>query len=400
MNKTIVVGVTGSIAAFKSLELVRELKKEGLNVEVVMTKSAARIIPAEKFQKASGKKVYLELFEKDFNYQNVLKKREVEHIELAKKADVVVIAPATANIIAKIANGIADDCLTTTILATTAPVIICPAMNTNMWNNPLTCENISKLKKLGFLIIEPTSGMLACGDVGKGKLMEISQIKKEVLTELRYTQNLKGKRIIVTSGATSEKIDAVRYITNRSSGKMGIAIAEECKRQGADILLLRSKNSKQPRYLIKEQLFSSTNDLLNLVRTNVKNYDYFYHAAAVSDFSVKNPKIGKLSSTSRQKIELEPQIKIIDEIKKFNPKIHLIGFKTIFDYPRKDQEEAGRKKLQESKADAIIVNDISKNGQGFESDFNEVLIVSPKNTLRLPLATKTDLARKIVALLN
>ena len=400
MNKTIVVGVTGSIAAFKSLELVRELKKEGLNVEVVMTKSAARIIPAEKFQKASGKKVYLELFEKDFNYQNVLKKREVEHIELAKKADVVVIAPATANIIAKIANGIADDCLTTTILATTAPVIICPAMNTNMWNNPLTCENISKLKKLGFLIIEPTSGMLACGDVGKGKLMEISQIKKEVLTELRYTQNLKGKRIIVTSGATSEKIDAVRYITNRSSGKMGIAIAEECKRQGADILLLRSKNSKQPRYLIKEQLFSSTNDLLNLVRTNVKNYDYFYHAAAVSDFSVKNPKIGKLSSTSRQKIELEPQIKIIDEIKKFNPKIHLIGFKTIFDYPRKDQEEAGRQKLLQSKADAIIVNDISKNGQGFESDFNEVLIVSPKNALRLPLATKTDLARKIVALLN
>src|SRR3989344_1012301 len=400
MNKTIVVGVTGSIAAFKSLELVRELKKEGLNVEVVMTKSAARIIPAEKFQKASGKKVYLELFEKDFNYQNVLKKREVEHIELAKKADVVVIAPATANIIAKIANGIADDCLTTTILATTAPVIICPAMNTNMWNNPLTCENISKLKKLGFLIIEPTSGMLACGDVGKGKLMEISQIKKEALTELRYTQNLKGKRIIVTSGATSEKIDAVRYITNRSSGKMGIAIAEECKRQGADILLLRSKNSKQPRYLIKEQLFSSTNDLLNLVRTNVKNYDYFYHAAAVSDFSVKNPKIGKLSSTSRQKIELEPQIKIIDEIKKFNPKIHLIGFKTIFDYPRKDQEEAGRKKLQESKADAIIVNDISKNGQGFESDFNEILIIRPKNALRLPLATKTDLARKIVALLN
>ncbi|MDZ4209911.1 MAG: bifunctional phosphopantothenoylcysteine decarboxylase/phosphopantothenate--cysteine ligase CoaBC, partial [Candidatus Curtissbacteria bacterium] len=353
-----------------------------------------------KFEKASGNKVAVELFEKDFDYQITLKEKKVAHVTLADKADVMVIAPATANIIAKLASGIADDFLTTTALATTAPIIICPAMNTNMWNNPATMQNIAKLKSLGYLIIEPTSGMLACGYEGRGKLMKVEEIKCEIIKTISYTNALIGQRVLVTSGATIEKIDDVRYITNRSSGKMGTAIAEECYKQGADVLLIRAKNSQTPRYLIKEELFATTQELFELIKKNIKNYDYIYHAAAVGDFFVKNPKGGKISSKSGLTLQLHKQIKIINQIKKLNPKIHLIAFKAEFSQSEKKLKEAAIKKLHESKADAIIANDISKKNSGFESDMNEVFIVRSKNIKHLPRATKTDLAKKIVTFLN
>lgn len=400
MQKTVLLGVTGSIAAFKILDLIEKLKAVKLEVFVIMTKSAAKMVPSSDFEKASGNPVAVELFGKNFDYQKTLKERRVAHIELADKADVVVIAPATANIIAKLACGIADDFLTTTALSTTAPIIICPAMNTNMWNNPATMQNIAKLKSLGYLIIEPTSGILACGYEGRGKLVEVKAIKKAVIKTISYTNALIGQKILVTSGATIEKIDDVRYITNRSSGKMGTAIAEECYKQGADVLLLRSKNSQTPRYFIKEELFTSTQELFELIKKNIKNYDYIYHAAAVGDFFVKNPKKGKISSKTGVTLQLQPQIKIIDLIKKLNPKIHLIAFKAEFSQSEKKLKEAALEKLHESKADAIIVNDISRKNSGFESDMNEVFIVRSKNIKHLPRAPKVDLAKKIVTFLN
>ena len=400
MQKTILLGVTSSIAAYKILDLIKELKKEKLKVFAIMTKSAAKMVPISDFEKASGNPVETELFKKDFDYKKVLIERKVAHIELADKAGVMVIAPATANTIAKLANGIADDFLTTTALATTAPIIICPAMNTNMWNNPITKQNVSKLRKLGYLIIEPTTGMLACGYEGQGKLIEIDDIKKEIIGTLNYSDSLKGQKIIVTSGATQENIDDVRYITNRSSGKMGTAIAEECWRRGANVLLLRSKNSTQPRYILEEQVFTTTQELFDLIKKTIKKYDYIYHTAAVSDFYVKKPHKGKLSSQKSISLKLYPQIKIINEIKKLNPKIHLIGFKAVYGSPEKEFKRLAGNMLKESEAEAIIVNDVSKTNSGFDSDMNEVFVVRQKSLKHFPLAQKADIARHIVTLLN
>jgi phosphopantothenoylcysteine decarboxylase/phosphopantothenate--cysteine ligase len=394
--KTVVLGVAGGIAAYKCLDLIKELRKESVDVLVIMTANAAKMIPPVTFEKASGHKVSIELFEKGFDYKEVLKFRKVEHIELADKADVMVIAPATANVIAKLAHGLADDFLTTTTLAVTAPIIICPSMNVNMWNNPVTQDNIAKLKKREFEIVDPDSGMLACGYEGVGKLADIQAIKNEILNKLTYVNSLKGKKIIVTAGGTMEKIDDVRYITNKASGKMGVAIAEECKLRGADVLLLRAKNSVKPRYLMKEELFTSAEDLLRLVKKYAKSYAVFYHTAAVSDFTVENNFKGKLSSKQTLTIALKPQIKILDQIKKLNPKICLIAFKAEYTSDGKKLVQMALQRLQESRADAIVANDVS-NGRGFEVDQNEVHIVLPDgSTKHLPLASKKEIAKKIV----
>lgn len=394
--KTVVIGVTSGIAAYKCLTLIKELRSEDIDVFVIMTVSASKMISASQFEKASGHKVSIELFEKDFNYKDVLKFRKVEHIQLADKADVMVIAPATANIIAKLAYGIADDFLTTTALAVTSPVILCPSMNVNMWNNPVVSENIDKLKKRGFEIIDPDSGMLACGYEGVGRLADIKAIKNEILKKLSYVNSLKGKKIIVTAGGTTEKIDEVRYITNKASGKMGAAIAEECKLRGAEVLLLRAKSSVKPRYLIREELFASSEDLLGLVKKYAKDYDVIYHTAAVSDFSVENVFKGKLSSKNALTLKLKPQVKIIDQIKKINPKIRLIAFKAEYISDKNKLVQAAQDKLKESSADAVVANDVSEN-KGFEVDQNEVYIVLPKGPVKhLPLKSKREIANQIV----
>jgi phosphopantothenoylcysteine decarboxylase / phosphopantothenate---cysteine ligase len=397
LMKTVVVGVSSGIAAYKARDLIKELRSDGVEVFVIMTESATEMIPSVHFEEASGHPVLIKLFEEDFDYKEVLKFRKVEHIQLADKADVMVIVPATANIIAKLAHGIADDFLTTAALALTAPIIVCPSMNVNMWNNPVTQENIGKLKKRGFQIIDPDSGMLACGYEGVGRLADIQAIKAEVLNKLSYVDLLKGKKIIVTAGGTTEKIDDVRYITNRASGKMGVAIAEECKLRGADVLLLRAKTAVKPRFLMQEEVFVSTAELFNLVKKYAKDYHYFYHTAAVSDFTVANDFKGKLSSKQAISLDLKPQVKILDKIKKLNPKIYLIGFKAE---PLSDEKElikVALDKLRESGADAIVANDISKNDRGFEVDQNEVYIVLPNGLSKhLPLAPKKEIAKGIV----
>jgi phosphopantothenoylcysteine decarboxylase/phosphopantothenate--cysteine ligase len=394
--KTVLLGVTSGIAAYKCLDLIKQLRIEGVEVFVIMTKSATKMIPLVYFEEASGHKVSVDLFEEGFDYREVLKFRKVEHIQLADAADVMVIAPATANIIAKLVHGLADDFLTTTALAVTVPIIICPSMNVNMWNNPVVQENIEELRKRGFKIIDPDSGMLACGYEGLGRLADISAIKNEVLNKLNFVNSLKGKKIIVTAGGTMEKIDDVRYIANKASGKMGVAIAQECYLRGANVLLLRAKNSVKPRFIIKEELFISAQDLFKLIKKYIKDYDVIYHTAAVSDFSVENSFEGKISSKTELMLKLKPQIKIISQIKKLNSKIRLIAFKAEYTSNKKTLVKAAYEKIKETKADAVVANDVSNN-KGFDVDQNEVYIVSPDGSSKhLPLSSKKEIARGIV----
>jgi len=401
MKKNILIGVTSGIAAYKVLDLIKLLRNEGNEVFVIMTKGATEMISPKLFEKASGNKAYINLFEKNFNYKEVLKNRKVEHIELADKCDVMVIAPATANIIAKLAHGIADDFLTTTALAVTAPIIICPSMNVNMWGNPLVQENLNKLKSIGYQVIEPASGMLACGYEGVGRLEDIEIINKEINKLLNKNDSLNGKKVIVTAGGTIEKIDEVRSITNKSSGKMGVAIAEECYLRGADVLLLRAKNSVHPRYLIKEKIFETADELLYLIKVNIENTDLFFQVAAVSDFKVAEPVKGKLSSDQSVDLKLIPQIKIIDQIKKMSPKTKLIAFKAEYGLSEEKLIEEALKKLKDSNADFVIANDISRADRGFESDDNEVYIISKNRKVKkIPLTSKREVARGIIDFLT
>ncbi|MBI5122474.1 bifunctional phosphopantothenoylcysteine decarboxylase/phosphopantothenate--cysteine ligase CoaBC [Candidatus Roizmanbacteria bacterium] len=397
MKKNILIGVTSGIAAYKVLDLIKLLKNEGHEVFVIMTKGATEMISPQNFEKASGNKVYVNLFEKFFDYREVLEKRKVEHIELADKADVMVIAPATANIIGKLAHGIADDFLTTTALAVTSPIIICPSMNINMWGNPIVQENLNKLKSIGYQIIEPTAGMLACGYEGVGRLENVEIINKEINKLLEKTESLKGKKVIVTTGGTIEKIDEIRFIANRSSGKMGVALAEECYLRGADVLLLRAKNSVTPRYLIKEKIFDTAEDLFSLIKENIKNTNLFFQVAAVSDYKVSQSFKGKLSGDNLVNLKLIPQIKIIDQIKKLSPKTTLIAFKAEYELEEKELIKKALEKLKKSKADFVIANNISRGDRGFESDDNEVFVISKNGKVKkISLTSKREIAKKIV----
>jgi len=401
MKKNILIGITGGVAAYKILDLIKLLKNEGHKIFVIMTESATKMISPKLFEKASGNKASINLFENNFDYKEVLEKRKVKHIELVDKTDVMVIAPATANIIAKLAHGIADDFLTTTALAVTSPIILCPSMNVNMWGNPIVQENLAKLKSVGYQVIEPTAGMLACGYEGVGRLENVEIINKKINKLLKKNNSMKGQKVIVTAGGTVEKIDEVRSITNRSSGKMGVVIAEECYLRGADVLLLRAKSSVRPRYLIKEKIFNTAEELLQLIKVNIKNTDLFFQTAAVSDFKVAKPISGKLSSDRSINLKLIPQIKIIDQIKKMSPKTILIAFKAEYGLSEKDLIKEGQKKLKESNADAVIANDISRADRGFESDNNEVYIISKKEKVKkISLTSKREVAKEIIDFLS
>jgi phosphopantothenoylcysteine decarboxylase/phosphopantothenate--cysteine ligase len=400
MKKTILIGVSSGIAAFKVLDLIKLLRGQGHEVFVIMTKSATQMISIKDFEKASGNKVQVDLFKKNFDYREVLEKRKVEHIALADRTDVMIIAPTTANLIAKLAHGIADDFLTTTALAMTAPIILCPSMNVNMWGNPLVQENLAKLRSIGFQIIKPAAGLLACGYEGVGRLENVEIINKEINKLLEKTDSLKGKKIIITAGGTIEKIDEVRFISNRSSGKMGAALAEECYLRGADVLLLRSKNSVKPRYLIKEKIFETAKELFNLIKENIKNTDMFYQTAAVSDYKVGQTFKGKLSSKKSVTLKLAPQIKIIDQLKKLSPKTILVAFKAVYSSEEEILVREGKKKLEESKADFVVVNDVSRSDRGFESNNNEVWVISAGGSVKkIPYASKREVAKNIINLL-
>jgi len=398
-QKTVVVGITSGIAAYKVLDLITLLKKDA-NVIVVMTKSAARMVSKKEFEKASGNPVYIDLFEKDFDYKKVLQSREVDHIRIADMADLIVVAPATANIIAKMAHGLADDFLTTMLLATQAPVMVFPSMNVHMWENPVVKENIVKLRSRRFIVIDPEDGDLACGYHGKGRLPESKTIYSEVSKILQKTNALQGKKIIVTAGGTIEPIDGVRFIANKASGKMGVAIADTCFLQGAEVLLVRSKTSVLSRYDIPQIVFETADELAEILKKEVKKYDVIFQAAAVSDFQVVEKQNVKLDSKKNVVLKLSPRGKIISKIKTWNPKIKLIGFKAMWNGSENEQLKAGEENLEDCNADAIVVNDVSRFDRGFGADTNEVIVVTKNRKPHIvSLRSKKEAAEEIVSYL-
>lgn len=391
--KELIIGVTAGIALYKVVNLVKSLRSR-FNITVIMTEHSAKLINPKVFEKASGNKVAVKLFRKGFDYKKYLKK-DIQHISLADKADLIIIAPATANIIAKLANGIADDLLTTTVLAAKAEIILCPSMNVNMWNNKLTQDNLKKLKNLGFHIMGPEYGPLACGYEGKGRLAEIKKIEEFTLRFEKKQDSLKGRKILITAGATSEDIDPVRIITNKSSGKMGISIADEAHRRGAKVTLIRANTTVDPSYPYKDIKVKSAADMYRAVKQNIKS-DIMIHTAAVSDFRI-DKKTNKISSKDRLNLELTPTTKILEKVKKLNKNIFLVGFKAEYKKTRSQLIKKSLEKIKLADADMIVANDIAKKGAGFDTDTNEAVIIDKhKNTLFLPLQEKRKIARKLL----
>lgn len=385
-NKTILLGVTGGIAAYKTPNLIRLLKKKGANVIVVATSNALNFVTKLTLQTVSNNKVYVDEFDiKDF---------DVEHISLAKKADMLLIAPLSANTLGKIANGIADNLLTSLVLAFDKPVVLCPAMNTNMWQNAIVQDNLTKLKNINFKIIEPVSGLLACGDVGIGKMKDESDIVDNVISTLNYNNKfLNGKNILITAGGTSEPIDCVRFITNKSSGKMGLALAKQASYLGACVHLISTFEVSNPQFQVTQ--VQTALQMKNAVFENYKNADIVIMAAAVSDFRCQNPsaqKIKKTDSVLTLNLVKNPDILAQIAKEKLDKQI-VVGFCA----ESQNLIDNAKEKIKAKNCDFIVANDISNKNIGFNSNNNEVFIVDKKlNVQKIELNTKDKIAYEIL----
>ncbi len=397
-KKNIVIGITSSIACYKVLDIIKKLRKLDANVHIIMTNNATKLVDIKEFEKASNNTVSVGLFHPDVDYKAYIKKdKPIKHISLADTADLFLICPATANIIGKIAYGIADDLLSTTIMATNAPILICPAMNVKMWKNLIMQENVKKLKKLRYEFVEPEYGILACGYKGIGRLANSDKITERIKTTIERRNDLKGKKILVTAGATSEEIDPVRVITNKSSGKMGVYIAEEAFLRGADVTLIRGANSVEPQYNFKDIKIHNVKELFNEIRKNLKNVNVMIHAAAVSDFAVNNKHNNKIKSNENLHLELTPTTKIFEKIKKIKKNIFLVGFKAEYDVSEKVLVNRAYWLLKSANADFVIANDVGKPKRGFDAETNEVFIVSKNKKFKhLKLADKRIIGNKIL----
>ena len=387
-DKTVVIGVSGGIAVYKTLDVISRLRKLGVNVNVIMTKSATEFVTPLSFQSLSQNYVVCDMFEDPKTW-------DVEHISLAKRADVFLIAPATANVIGKIANGIADDMLTTTVMATKAKVLIAPAMNTNMYENPILQRNINTLKELGYNFVDPESGRLACGDTGKGKLASPETIVDEVVKLLSKGQDLKGKSIIVTAGPTVESIDPMRYITNRSTGKMGYSIAKEAIERGADVTLITGPtNLTPPQNLKKLVKIESAKDMYEAVLENLDENDVVIKSAAVADYKPKNYSNKKIKKSDDDLvIELDRNKDIAQEIGKIKNNKILVGFAA----ETNDLIENASLKIKKKNLDFIVANDLTKEGAGFGVDTNIVKIIDKEgNITEYPKMKKEEVANIIL----
>ena len=390
-NKNILIGIGSSIAAFKIVELAERLKKEGATVKVMLTENAKKLIDPREFRC----EVITELFLKGYNYKKYLEKKKFAHIDLNRWADVIVLAPATANLIGKIANGIADDLITTVVITHKKDVLIAPAMNMDMYENPIVKKNVEALRRVGYCFIPPKYGILACEDVGMGKLADVGAIVKEMEGYFRYRNQLQGKRILVTAGATSEEIDPVRVITNRSSGKMGIAIAEEAAKRGAEVTLIRGLTIIEPAAKLKDIQIQSADEMAEAIKKHIKQ-DIVIHAAAVSDFSA-DKKDKKIDSGKSLHLELTPAAKILENVRKWNKKALLVGFKAEYRLSEKELMKKAYETLKKSDADMMVANDVGKEGRGFETDTNEVFLIDRKKKItHFPLDSKQEIARKIL----
>ena len=387
MSKTVVLGVSGGIAAYKACDVVSRLRKENIQVNVIMTKHATEFVSALTFQSISQNPVAVEMFEPVTNW-------DIEHISLAKKADIFLIAPATANVIGKIANGIADDMLSTTVMATKAPVVIAPAMNTNMYENPVTQANIQKLKDLGYIFIEPGYGRLACGDLGPGKLAEPDLIVENIKFLLNKTDELKGKNVLVTAGPTQEAIDPVRYITNKSTGKMGYALAYQAALMGAKVTLVTGPTNLEIPFGISEVIkVKSAQQMYETVTSSFDEMDIVIKSAAVADYKPKNISDSKIKkSDSDLVLELDRNKDILFELGKLKTKQVLVGFAAETD----DLIANAQKKLAKKNLDFIVANDLKQEGAGFAGDTNIVkLLFADGNIEELPIMTKNQLSKEI-----
>ena len=387
MSKTVVLGVSGGIAAYKACDVVSRLRKENIQVNVIMTKHATEFVSALTFQSISQNPVAVEMFEPVTNW-------DIEHISLAKKADIFLIAPATANVIGKIANGIADDMLSTTVMATKAPVVIAPAMNTNMYENPVTQANIQKLKDLGYIFIEPGYGRLACGDLGPGKLAEPDLIVENIKFLLNKTDELKGKNVLVTAGPTQEAIDPVRYITNKSTGKMGYALAYQAALMGAKVTLVTGPTNIEMPFGISEVIkIKSAGQMYEAVTSRFDEMDIVIKSAAVADYKPKNISDSKIKkSDSDLVLELDRNKDILFELGKLKTKQVLVGFAAETD----DLIANAQKKLAKKNLDFIVANDLKQEGAGFAGYTNIVkLLFADGNIEELPIMTKNQLSKEI-----
>ncbi|WP_073508280.1 bifunctional phosphopantothenoylcysteine decarboxylase/phosphopantothenate--cysteine ligase CoaBC [Streptobacillus notomytis] len=388
--KNIVIGVTSGIACYKALDVCSKLKKNNYNVSVIMSKNASKLISPLLFQTLTGNKVYINMFDKD--------ETSVSHIEMAKNADLVCIIPATYNIIGKLSNGIADDFLST-FLAVCEPkkVIIFPAMNTRMYLNLILQTNLNNLLKHGYNIIQPITGLLACGDFGIGKLPDVDVIVDHIVFNIEKTENFKGKKIIITAGGTTENIDPVRHITNKSSGKMGYSLAKQAALQGADVILISTKRDlKVPNGVSKIIYVENANEMHTVLLNNIDEADYIFMVAAVSDFKIKNYSNNKIKKNQLKdlRLELELNVDILKEISKIKPRrFKLIGFAA----ESENIKENAKIKLVNKDLDYIILNDISNKYIGFNSDNNKVFIYDRnKNEIEIDENTKDFVAKEIL----
>jgi phosphopantothenoylcysteine decarboxylase/phosphopantothenate--cysteine ligase len=384
-NKTIVLGVTGGIAAYKAADLASKLAQAGAKVKVVMTKSATEFVQPMTFEALTGNPVVTEMYGPKAPYG-------ITHITLADAADVVVIAPATANIIAKIASGIADDMLTCVVLATKAPVVIAPAMHNNMYTNPITQENIQKLKKRGFHIIPAAHGRLASGDIGYGRLPEVAEIMGHIQTVLGKKGDFTGKSVVVTAGGTQEAIDPVRFISNRSSGKMGYSVAEAARDRGAQVTLITAPTSLPDPVGVEMVKIKSIVQMRDAVVKAVQKTDILIMSAAGADFIPKTIATQKIKkSDAGLTLELVKAPDILTEIK--DGKFIKVGFKA----ETQNLVDNAREKLYKTNLDLIVANDVTMEGSGFGTDTNKVVIINKKGEQEdLPLMTKREVADKIL----
>lgn len=386
-NKYVVLGVTGSIAAYKAASLASALTKLHCDVQVIMTANAANFINPVTFETLTGRKCLVDTFDRNFSF-------EVEHISVAKRADLVLVAPASANVIGKLAHGIADDMLTTTLMACTCPKLISPAMNTAMYENPVLQDNLRLLEKYGYQIIEPASGHLACGDSGKGKMPEPDELLSWVLKEIAYKKDLTGKKILVTAGPTQESIDPVRFITNHSSGKMGYAIARAAMLRGADVTLVTGPVSIAPPPFVRVVPVLSAEDMFQAVTSVSDRQDAVIKAAAVADYtplSVSDQKVKKKDE------EMSIELKRTKDILKFLGEHKPDGqFLCGFSMETENMLQNSRKKLAQKHVDMIVANSLRTSGAGFGTDTNVVTLITRDGEEELPLMSKDEVAHQIL----
>jgi phosphopantothenoylcysteine decarboxylase / phosphopantothenate---cysteine ligase len=385
----VALGVTGGIAAYKAAELVRLLQDHGIRVQVVMTRAAQEFVRPLTFAALSGEKVITDLFAAGAEEPNI--DSAVEHIAVAQAIDALVVAPATADVIAKFAHGEANDFLTTLFLATTVPVVIAPAMNVNMWDNAATQANIQTLKARGFTVVEPDSGYLACGMVGAGRLAANETIVLAVLKDLKAEQDLAGETVLVTAGPTREPIDPVRYIGNRSSGKMGYALAEAALRRGAKVILISGPTALKPPSSAEAIQVQTAQQMRDVVMAHFDRATIVIKAAAVADFTVRAAD-EKIKRKGPMTLELEPTTDILAEVGTKKAGRIVIGFAA----ETNDALANARKKLESKSLDAIVLNDVSKPGIGFDSERNAVTILTHTGAETVPETSKWEVAHRVL----